>query len=38
MAGKKIKLLEKIQTAIDDVEALYDQIVTKRAEYYEYNQ
>ena len=38
MAGKKIKLLEKIQTAIDDVEAIYDQIKSKRSQYYEYNQ
>ena len=38
VAGKKIKLLEKIQTAIDDVQALYDQIKSKRAQYYEYNQ
>ena len=38
MAGKKIRLLEKLQTAIDDVQALYDQIKSKRAQYYEYNQ
>ena len=38
MAGKKIKLLEKIQTAIDDVQSLYDQIKSKRSQYYEYNQ
>tara|TARA_Y100000004_G_scaffold191795_1_gene251237 strand:- start:618 stop:4199 length:3582 start_codon:yes stop_codon:yes gene_type:complete len=38
IAGKKIRLLEKIQTAIDDVQALYDQIKSKRAQYYEYNQ
>ena len=38
LAGKKIKLLEKILGAVEDVDALYDQIKTKRAEYYEYNQ
>ena len=38
MAGKKIKLLEKIQTAIDDVQSIYDQIKSKRSQYYEYNQ
>lgn len=37
-AGKKIKLLEKIQTAIDDVQSLYNQIKSKRSQYYEYNQ
>ena len=38
LAGKKIKLLEKILRAVEDIDALYDQIKTKRAEYYEYNQ
>ena len=38
LAGKKIKLIEKILGAVEDVDALYDQIKTKRAEYYEYNQ
>jgi hypothetical protein len=38
LGGKKIKLFEKILTAINDLDALYNQIKTKRAEYYEYNQ
>ena len=38
LVGKKIKLLEKILTAIEDVGSLYNQIKSKRAEYYEYNQ
>ena len=38
LAGKKIKLLEKILTAIADVDTIYDQITSKRSEYYEYNQ
>jgi hypothetical protein len=38
LAGKKIKLLEKILRAVEDIDALYEQITTKRAEYYEYNQ
>ena len=37
LAGKKIKLLEKIMKAIEDVDELYKQIEGKRAEYYEYN-
>ena len=38
LAGKKIKLIEKILTAIEDVSSLYNQIKSKRSEYYEYNQ
>ena len=38
MAGKKINLLGKILTAISDVDGIYDQIIAKRSEYYEYNQ
>jgi len=38
LAGKKIKLVEKILTAIEDVSSLYTQIKAKRSEYYEYNQ
>ena len=38
LAGKKIKLFEKIITAINDVQALYDQVKSKRSQYYEYNQ
>jgi hypothetical protein len=38
LAGKKIKLVEKILTAIEDVTSLYNQIKSKRSEYYEYNQ
>tara|TARA_B100000287_G_scaffold405468_1_gene429073 strand:- start:46 stop:735 length:690 start_codon:yes stop_codon:yes gene_type:complete len=38
LAGKKIKLFGKILAAISDVETIYDQIKSKRAEYYEYNQ
>ena len=38
LAGKKIKLFEKILSAINDVQALYDQVKTKRSQYYEYNQ
>ena len=38
LAGKKIKLFEKIITAINDVQALYDQVKSKRSEYFEYNQ
>ena len=38
LAGKKIKLIEKILTAIEDVASLYTQIKAKRSEYYEYNQ
>ena len=37
LAGKKIKLLEKIMKAIEDVDEIYKQIEGKRAEYYEYN-
>ena len=32
------KLIEKILTAIEDVSSLYNQIKSKRSEYYEYNQ
>ena len=38
LAGKKIKLFGKILAAISDVDTIYDQIKSKRAEYYEYNQ
>ena len=38
LAGKKIKLIEKILQAIEDVSSLYNQIKAKRSEYYEYNQ
>ena len=38
LAGKKIKLFGKILAAISDVDTIYDQITSKRAEYYEYNQ
>ena len=38
LVGKKIKLLEKILTAIEDVGSLYTQIKSKRSEYYEFNQ
>ena len=38
LAGKKLKLLEKIVTAIQDVDTIYDQIKSKRSQYYEYNQ
>ena len=38
LAGKKIKLFEKIITAINDVQALYDQVKSKRSEYFEFNQ
>jgi len=38
LAGKKIKLLEKIFKSIEDVDELYKIIKSKRSEYYEYNQ
>jgi hypothetical protein len=38
LAGKKIKLIQKILQAIEDVGSLYNQIKSKRSEYYEYNQ
>jgi len=38
LAGKKIKLFEKIITAINDVQSLYDQVKSKRSEYFEFNQ
>ena len=38
LAGKKINLLGKILTAINNVQTLYDQIKSKRSEFYEYNQ
>ena len=38
LAGKKIKLLEKIFKSIEDVDELYNIIKSKRSEYYEYNQ
>jgi len=38
LAGKKIKLVQKILSAIEDVSSLYNQIKSKRSEYYEYNQ
>ena len=38
LAGKKIKLFGKILAAIADVDTIYEQIQSKRSEYYEYNQ
>jgi len=38
LAGKKIKLYQKILSAIEDVDSLYEIIKSKRSEYYEYNQ
>tara|TARA_Y100001963_G_scaffold43239_1_gene60608 strand:+ start:4197 stop:7706 length:3510 start_codon:yes stop_codon:yes gene_type:complete len=38
LAGKKLKLIQKVLTSIADVQALYDAIKAKRSEYYEYNQ
>ena len=38
LAGKKIKLYQKILSAIEDVDSLYNNIKSKRSEYYEYNQ
>ena len=38
LAGKKIKLYQKILSAIEDVDSLYTNIKSKRSEYYEYNQ
>ena len=38
LAGKKINLLGKVLKAIVAVQAMYDSVTTKRAEYYEYNQ
>jgi hypothetical protein len=38
LAGKKIKLYQKILSAIEDVDSLYENIKSKRSEYYEYNQ
>ena len=38
LAGKKINLLGKVLKAILAVQAMYDSVTTKRAEYYEYNQ
>ena len=38
LAGKKIKLIAKILGAVEDVDAIYTQIESKRSEYYEYNQ
>jgi len=38
LAGKKIKLVQKILQAVEDVSSLYTQIKAKRSEYYEYNQ
>lgn len=38
LAGKKLKIIENIVGAINDIQSLYDQIKAKRAEYYEYNQ
>jgi len=38
LAGKKIKLVQKILSAVEDVSSLYNQIKSKRSEYYEYNQ
>ena len=38
MAGKKIGFVRKIIDGIDDIDALYNQITKKRAQYYEYHQ
>ena len=38
LVGKKIKLYQKILSAIEDVDSLYTSIKSKRSEYYEYNQ
>ena len=38
LAGKKIKLYQKILSAVEDVDSLYTNIKSKRSEYYEYNQ
>ena len=38
MAGKKIGFVRKIIDGIDDIDAIYNQITKKRAEFYEYNQ
>ena len=38
LAGKKIKLYQKILSAVEDIDALYANIKSKRSEYYEYNQ
>ena len=38
LAGKKIKLYAKILSAIEDIDSLYENIKSKRSEYYEYNQ
>lgn len=38
LVGKKIKLYQKILSAIEDVDSLYTNIKSKRSEYYEYNQ
>jgi len=38
LVGKKIKLYQKILSAIEDVDSLYNNIKSKRSEYYEYNQ
>ena len=38
LSGKKIKLLAKILSAVEDVDQVYTQITSKRSEYYEYNQ
>lgn len=37
LAGKKINLIGKILTAVSDVEQLYQQITSKRSEFYEYH-
>jgi hypothetical protein len=38
LAGKKVDLLAKILKAVESVTDIYNQIKSKRAEYYEYNQ
>ena len=38
MAGKKVGFVAKIIDGIDDIDAIYNQITKKRAEFYEYNQ
>ena len=38
LAGKKVQLLAKVLKAVESVTDIYNQIKSKRAEYYEYNQ
>jgi len=38
LAGKKVQLIAKVLKAVESVTDIYNQIKSKRAEYYEYNQ